>query len=228
MHTGGCLCGGIRFRVQGNLAPIELCHCSQCRKAQGGPFASNIPVAAAAFRRDASCSRHSLSRRARSAFFANATARRSSAAASNSLARSGCARARWTARWARAPSPTPSRTIKPTGGRSTISSPSTRARGPSPRGREGRSKADAGQGHSVTVCPLSVTYRNPPYVRASCTSGRPGCRGNCSFHSRYWSSRRRCRPLACRSASLRIRRSSGLRLSGSSRFDSGSPSRSCV
>jgi hypothetical protein len=50
MHTGGCLCGGIRFRVQGNLAPIELCHCSQCRKAQGGPFASNIPVAAAAFR----------------------------------------------------------------------------------------------------------------------------------------------------------------------------------
>ena len=40
----GCLCGGVRFAVQGPLAPIQVCHCSQCRKAQGAPLATNIPV----------------------------------------------------------------------------------------------------------------------------------------------------------------------------------------
>ena len=44
MYTGGCLCGGVQFRIDAELEPIQLCHCSQCRKAQGGPFASNIPV----------------------------------------------------------------------------------------------------------------------------------------------------------------------------------------
>lgn len=42
---GSCLCGGIRFRVDRPLAPIQVCHCSTCRKAQGAPFATNIPVA---------------------------------------------------------------------------------------------------------------------------------------------------------------------------------------
>ena len=48
--TGSCLCGGVRFRIEQPLAPIQVCHCTQCRKAQGTPFATNIPVAAAAFR----------------------------------------------------------------------------------------------------------------------------------------------------------------------------------
>lgn len=48
-YTGSCLCGGVRFAVSGPLAPIQVCHCSQCRKAQGGPVATNIPVDAAAF-----------------------------------------------------------------------------------------------------------------------------------------------------------------------------------
>lgn len=50
---GACLCGGLRFRILGALAPIEVCHCSQCRRAQGGPFATNIPVALAALHIDA-------------------------------------------------------------------------------------------------------------------------------------------------------------------------------
>ena len=49
MHTGSCLCGSIRFRIHSALAPIQICHCGQCRKAQGGPFATNIPVAKSAF-----------------------------------------------------------------------------------------------------------------------------------------------------------------------------------
>lgn len=50
VHAGGCLCGGVRYEVTGPLAPVQLCHCGQCRKAQGGPFGANTPVAAAAFR----------------------------------------------------------------------------------------------------------------------------------------------------------------------------------
>jgi hypothetical protein len=44
MPTGTCLCTGIAFEVEGPLPPIQLCHCSQCRKAQGSAFASNIPI----------------------------------------------------------------------------------------------------------------------------------------------------------------------------------------
>lgn len=44
VHHGSCLCQGIRFRISGPLAPMQVCHCAQCRRAQGGPFATNIPV----------------------------------------------------------------------------------------------------------------------------------------------------------------------------------------
>ncbi len=47
--TGSCLCGGVTFSIEGELEPIQVCHCKQCRKAQGTPFVSNIPVSAAAF-----------------------------------------------------------------------------------------------------------------------------------------------------------------------------------
>jgi hypothetical protein len=50
MHTGSCLCGAVRYEVQGDLAPIQLCHCADCRKAQGSAFGANIPVATADFR----------------------------------------------------------------------------------------------------------------------------------------------------------------------------------
>jgi hypothetical protein len=49
-YTGSCLCGGITFRVETELEPIQVCHCAQCRKAQGGPFAAVIPVAASTFK----------------------------------------------------------------------------------------------------------------------------------------------------------------------------------
>jgi hypothetical protein len=49
MHRGHCLCGAVRFEVTGDLAPIEVCHCSQCRRAQGGPVGTNIPVARSHF-----------------------------------------------------------------------------------------------------------------------------------------------------------------------------------
>jgi hypothetical protein len=49
-HTGGCLCGAIRYEVDGGLEPIQICHCEDCRKAQGSAFAANAPVDADRFR----------------------------------------------------------------------------------------------------------------------------------------------------------------------------------
>jgi len=42
--TGGCQCRKIRFEYNGEIDQIAMCHCSQCRKAQGGAFACNCPV----------------------------------------------------------------------------------------------------------------------------------------------------------------------------------------
>lgn len=35
MHTGSCLCGAIRFEVDGDLPPPDGCHCTQCRRWTG-------------------------------------------------------------------------------------------------------------------------------------------------------------------------------------------------
>ena len=49
-YTAQCLCAGITLRIDGELAPIQICHCSQCRHAQGAAFAANIPVDESAVR----------------------------------------------------------------------------------------------------------------------------------------------------------------------------------
>lgn len=49
MYTGSCLCGGVQFHIDAELEPIQICHCSQCRKAQGAAFATNTPVSSAVF-----------------------------------------------------------------------------------------------------------------------------------------------------------------------------------
>ena len=47
MHTGSCLCGAVRFEVQGPLNAPDACHCSQCRKQSSHYWAStNVPRAA--------------------------------------------------------------------------------------------------------------------------------------------------------------------------------------
>lgn len=40
MASGACLCGAVRFVVEGDLAPPDACHCSQCRKTSGHVWAS--------------------------------------------------------------------------------------------------------------------------------------------------------------------------------------------
>ncbi len=39
VHTGGCLCGAVRYRVDGPLRDVIVCHCRVCRRTHGGPAA---------------------------------------------------------------------------------------------------------------------------------------------------------------------------------------------
>ncbi len=34
-RTGGCLCGAVRYRIDGPLADVLNCHCERCRRTSG-------------------------------------------------------------------------------------------------------------------------------------------------------------------------------------------------
>ncbi len=38
MTTGTCLCGEVKFEIEGDITDASLCHCSICRKATGSAF----------------------------------------------------------------------------------------------------------------------------------------------------------------------------------------------
>jgi hypothetical protein len=44
-HTGGCLCGAIRYRVDTDITELRHCHCRDCQKASGahGAVVAVIP-----------------------------------------------------------------------------------------------------------------------------------------------------------------------------------------
>jgi hypothetical protein len=41
-HYGSCLCGAVRFEVEGDFERFFLCHCSFCRKDTGSAHAANL------------------------------------------------------------------------------------------------------------------------------------------------------------------------------------------
>lgn len=43
-HSGGCQCGAIRFRIDGELGDASVCHCRMCQKAFGGFYAPLVSV----------------------------------------------------------------------------------------------------------------------------------------------------------------------------------------
>ena len=51
MIRGSCLCGTVRYQINGSLTYASHCHCGQCRKSHGAAFASYgvLPSAALAY-----------------------------------------------------------------------------------------------------------------------------------------------------------------------------------
>ena len=41
-HSGACLCGEIRFEIEGEFERFYLCHCEYCRKDTGSAHAANL------------------------------------------------------------------------------------------------------------------------------------------------------------------------------------------
>jgi hypothetical protein len=50
MNQGQCLCGTVRYEVDGPFASMMNCHCSMCRKHHGAPFATFVSAPLAGFR----------------------------------------------------------------------------------------------------------------------------------------------------------------------------------
>lgn len=46
-HSGSCLCGAVRFRVDGVFERFYFCHCSHCRKDTGSAHAATLFSASA-------------------------------------------------------------------------------------------------------------------------------------------------------------------------------------
>ncbi|HEY3593965.1 MAG TPA: GFA family protein, partial [Polyangiaceae bacterium] len=44
MYEGSCLCGAIRYQIEGELGDFGFCHCRSCQKASGSAHAANAPV----------------------------------------------------------------------------------------------------------------------------------------------------------------------------------------
>lgn len=49
MNQGQCLCGTVRYTVDGPFASMMNCHCSMCRKHHGAPFATFVSAPLAGF-----------------------------------------------------------------------------------------------------------------------------------------------------------------------------------
>ena len=50
MHEGSCLCGQIRYEIQGELSDFGNCHCRSCRKASGSAHGANAVLERANFK----------------------------------------------------------------------------------------------------------------------------------------------------------------------------------
>ncbi|EGQ9976286.1 GFA family protein [Vibrio vulnificus] len=45
MNLGGCLCGQIKYRIDGDIGDVVHCHCKTCQKAHSAAFSSVAAVA---------------------------------------------------------------------------------------------------------------------------------------------------------------------------------------
>jgi hypothetical protein len=43
-RTGGCLCGAVRYKINGEPVVTAVCHCTHCQRQSGGMFSTNLVV----------------------------------------------------------------------------------------------------------------------------------------------------------------------------------------
>jgi len=44
MIKGSCLCEGVKYEYADEITEVAICHCHQCKRAQGTPFVTNAPI----------------------------------------------------------------------------------------------------------------------------------------------------------------------------------------
>lgn len=44
LHTGSCLCGAVSYSFEGDPKTVAICHCIDCQKSTGSPFATLMLV----------------------------------------------------------------------------------------------------------------------------------------------------------------------------------------
>jgi hypothetical protein len=49
-YSGSCLCGEVRFEIEGEFDRFYLCHCEHCRKGTGSAHAANLFSSSAALK----------------------------------------------------------------------------------------------------------------------------------------------------------------------------------
>src|SRR5574341_598946 len=47
---GGCQCGKVRYRLEGEPLGLAVCHCSECQRQSGSAFGMSLAVASHSFR----------------------------------------------------------------------------------------------------------------------------------------------------------------------------------